>query len=258
MAKVYTIRIDLESQKGIADGLPKLLALFRKTNTKASFYLVMGGESNLFDVVKNRKKMKSAAMRTIKVFSFAEKLRMLLLPINFTRKNEKVLKEIIEDGHELGLHGFKHREWTRGLENINIKKRIIQMRQVYREMFGIEPKSFTAPGFNTNNNVIDELEKQGITHISDYDEEKYLGKIKNVPMTLKGEYNTPFIEYWVGQGKTDDQISDIFKERIKNRKIVSFYLHGLYEGRFKIKLLRRLIEILQEEGYTNKRVIDYK
>ena len=55
--KSYSIRIDLESDKGIKEGLPKILSMLKKNSVKASFYLLMGGETGIFGLLKNRKKL---------------------------------------------------------------------------------------------------------------------------------------------------------------------------------------------------------
>ena len=78
--KTFTLRVDLESDKGIQFGVPKLLNLLKKYNLKASFYIPMGGESNIFELLSNRIKIKSAGERNIKIFSLFEKLRMVLFP----------------------------------------------------------------------------------------------------------------------------------------------------------------------------------
>src|SRR3972149_3173759 len=124
MKKTFTLRVDLESDKGIKEGLPKLLDLLKRYDLKASFYLVMGGESNIWEILKYRKKMASADERKIKVWTLKEKARMALFPKDFVKSNKNILQRILEEGHELGLHGWKHREWTRGLERINIERTI--------------------------------------------------------------------------------------------------------------------------------------
>jgi undecaprenyl phosphate-alpha-L-ara4FN deformylase len=258
MQKTYIIRIDLESQKGIRQGLPNLLKVFKETKVKASFYLTVGGESNIIEIVKHNSKIKTAAERTIPIFTLKEKMRMAVYPINFAKINKEILNKTLQEGHEIGLHGYKHREWTRALHKIDIPKTIEKMIEEYQKLFHKEPISFAAPGFNTNDKVIQELSKKGITHISDYDKYEKIHNIINIPITIKGKHNTPFIEYWTSQGLTDDQILEKFKEETKGKSQVSFYLHGLYEGIHKTQLIKKMIKYLQEQGYLNKRIIDFK
>jgi len=255
--KSFVIRIDLESSKGIAEGLPKLLKLFKTHDIKVSFYLTMGGESTIFEILKNRGKMESSGQRKIKIWSFWEKVRMVLLPRDFAKKNKKLLCKILEEGHELGLHGYKHRAWTRNLENLDIELEVDKMVARYKKFFGRSPISFTSPGFNINEKVVEVLGKKKITHISDFDKFKTYGALENVPITLRGKDRMPFIEYWVGEGKTDEEIMEIFRNEIKGKDFVSFYLHGLFEGRFKINLLEEMIKELQKNKFKSQRVIDF-
>ena len=254
----FVVRVDLESEKGISQGLPKLLDLFKKQKVKGSFYLTMGGESGIFDLLRYRGSLPTAGERKIKIFSIFEKLRIILFPRDFVKSNEKVIRRILLEGHELGIHGWKHRRWTRGFEKIDKTKDIDLAINRYKELFGREPKSFSAPGFRTGGEVISYLDTKGITHFSDLKKEEKSGKLKNVPITLLGENNTPFIEYWVGEGKTDKEILEIFKKSIKGKKFVSFYLHGLFEGIQKISLLEKILIELKKRRGKSKRIIDIK
>lgn len=259
MEKIFTLRVDLESFKGIKEGVPKLLDLLKKYNLKASFYLTMGGESNIFGILKYGRKLKSSGERKIRIWSLKEKLRMVLFPRDFVKENKKILKRILKEGHELGLHGWKHREWTRGLEKINIEKSINKSIKKYVKIFRKNPISFLSPGSNVNNKVLEILEKNKIKFISDFPGEKpkFYGKIKNIPITIQGKNKTPIIEYLFSEGKNDEEILDIIKKEIEKKELASFYIHGMFEARFKIKLLEEIFKFIKRNKIRNKRIIDY-
>lgn len=259
MKKNFTLRVDLESDKGIKKGLPKLLDLLKKYGIKASFYLVLGGESNIFELLRYRKKLMSSGERSLKIWSLKEKLRMAFFPKDFVVSNKKILRRILEEGHELGLHGWKHRAWTRGLDQINIKEYIIKSKNKYEKIFQQRPISFASPGFNTNDKVLEILEKEGIHFISDFEGNWIAdyGKIKNIPITILGENKMPIIEYLIGKGKTDKEIFDYIKKEILEKGLISFYIHGLFEARFKIDLLEEIFKFIKTEKIINKRIIDY-
>jgi undecaprenyl phosphate-alpha-L-ara4FN deformylase len=259
MEKTFTLRVDMESGEGIKEGIPKLLDILKKHNIKASFYIVMGGESNLLEILKYPGKKIYSDSRKIKIWSLADKLRMAFLPRDFAGENIMILKRILDEGHELGIHGWKHREWTRGLDKINIQKAIGKAISKYAGMFGKKPVSFAAPGFNTNSRVLEMLEKNGIRFISDFEgdaPQKY-GKMTNVPITICGEGRTPIIEYLASNGKNDAEIFDIMKKEIQKKKLASFYIHDLFEARFKIGLLDKIMDFLENSKIKNKRIIDY-
>ena len=246
--KTFALRIDLESEKGIKKGVPKILDLLKKHDVKASFYLTMGGESNIFELLKYRKKLDCE--RGIKVFSKGEILRMLLFPRNFIRRNKKILRRILEEGHEIGIHGWKHRAWTRGLERIDIGKHLDKSIEEYKKIFGKIPTSFCSPAFRINRDVVSELDKRDFKVVSDFEGEKvqkilYTNLI-NVPITIKGKSNTPIIEYLVSKNYSDEKILQVIEEKIKKKDLSTMYIHGLYEGIQKIKLLDELLGFLKK------------
>ncbi len=258
MVKTFTLRVDLESDKGIK-AVPKLLDLLRKYDLKASFYVVMGGESNLLEILRYRGKITSSDERKIKIWSLKDKIRMVFFPRDFVKSNFNILKRILKDGHELGIHGWKHREWTRGLDKIDIEKTINKAVNRYNKLLNQKPISFAAPGFNTNQKVLEILEKRGIRIVSDFESRhvRFYGKIKNIPITICGERRAPIIEYMVSNGKKDLEILEFLKKDIKKKEIASFYIHGLFEARFKLNLLEDLFKFIKREKIKNKRIIDY-
>lgn len=246
--KYFCLRIDLESSKGIIEGLPKILNILKKMNIKASFYLSMGGESGLIDLLRYRRKLNGE--RKVKVFSFFEKVRMVLFPKDFVYENKQVLKRILEEGHELGIHGYKHRIWTRSNDNHKIEKEIEKAVKKYKQIFGKNPKSSAAPAFVINKEIIKALDKNNIKIISDLNGDKPFKirntEITNIPITITGKNNTPIIEYLASNGFSDDEIIDYIILKSKNEKFSSMYIHGLYEGVYKTKLLEGLIKKVKE------------
>jgi peptidoglycan/xylan/chitin deacetylase (PgdA/CDA1 family) len=257
--KIFCLRIDLESNKGIKEGLPKILELLKKYKVKASFYLCMGGESNIIELLKYRKK--SLENRKITVFSTLEKLRIVFFSTDFVNENIEQIKRIITEGHELGIHGWKHREWTRGLNQIDIKKRIKISKARYKAIFGKDPISFAAPGFITNENIIKILNNEGFKVISDLPGNK-VRKIKdtgmiNVPITIRANNNVPLIENLVYNGLSDNEIFEVLKREIKKKKLSTLYGHCIFECRNTIDLLDKLFVFLKKEKIKIRRIKDF-
>ncbi len=256
----FTLRIDLESNKGIVLGLPKLLDLLNKYGFKASFYLTMGGESNVFEILKHRGKIPSAGTRSIKIFSFFEKIRMLFFPRDFVGKNLKIIKRILDEGHELGIHGWKHRRWTRALDEIDVGSELDLAFSRYELIFGTKAISFCSPAFRTNSKSIKLLGNKKIKVVSDFDSFNPVQlkkcNFKNVPVTIKGKNNSPIIEYLVGEGKTDSEILNYIKKNIKKNTFSSMYGHGLYECIHKIDLIENLFIYLRDKEIKVKTILE--
>ncbi len=254
----FVLRVDLESQKGISKGLPLLLDLLMKHDIKASFYLTMGGESNPWDILRYHGNISGVGERGIRVFSLFEKLRMALFPVDFVGKNISVLKRILNEGHELGIHGWKHRRWTRGLDRIDIHSEVGLAIRRYVSLFGVEPRSFTSPAFRINKDVLSVLNDKGIKIISDLpgvSPSRVDGtEIVNVPITVVGRKNTPIVEDLVVRGYSDDKVLDYLKKEIKKKKLFVMYIHCLYECVNKLDLLDKLFEHVKEKKILTKTI----
>jgi len=126
-------------------------------------------------------------------------------------------------------------------------------------LFGKKPTSFASPGFNINNKVLEILEKNKIKFISDFQDEKprKYGRIKNTSITILGKDKTPIIEYLVSIGKNNEEILEIMKKEIIKKELASFYIHGMFETRFKLKLLEEIFRFVKKSKIKNKRIIDY-
>ncbi|MFH1308563.1 MAG: polysaccharide deacetylase family protein [Patescibacteria group bacterium] len=242
----FGLRIDLESDKGIRYGVPNLLKLLREFGFKASFYVTMGGESGIFEILKYRGPIPGAGERKVRIFSLFEKLRIALFPKDFVTSNVGVLRQILADGHELGIHGWKHRAWTRALDKIDYKKHIGFAVRKYIRLFKKKPDTFCSPGFRTNKKVIEYLDHLDFKVISDLPEFSKIFRMANVPITIKGKNNTPIIE----SGGSFEYI----KDQIQKQEPAIMYIHGMYECIRKLGMLRKIFEYLRDNKIQVKTI----
>ena len=204
----------------------------------------------------SKKRIRKKDERKIKIFSLLEKVRMVAFPLDFVEENKNILRRILREGHELGIHGWKHRRWTRGFNKINIPGELRKAVRKYKKIFGLTPSSFCAPAFRIDKKTIFYLNKMGIKIVSDFEgrsPKKIFGtNTINVPITIKGKNNTPIIEYLVAKGFSDKQILKYLKKEIKKRKYATIYVHGLFECIKKISLMEDLFIYLKKEGIRVK------
>ncbi len=229
MAELLSLRIDIDSRKGLVEGVPKILDILKKNKQKASFYIPMGGESNIIELLKYRG---GGYGKGIAKHSLFEKLRMVLFPHNFAKVNKDILKRIIDEGHELGVHGWKHRPWTRGLDKIDINNHLKKSVKMYKNLFGASPNSFAAPGFNTNKDYLKALDNNGFKIASDLDgKEPFHPKNCShvqVPITIRNGIN-PLIESLMIDNINDSQALEILTKEIKDKDLATIYIHAEYE-----------------------------
>lgn len=255
---VFVFRVDIDSAYGMRNGVPNILELLRKLDMPASFFVVMGGETGLFEFLTGGQRVATGAPG-VKLPAL-EMVRILAAPYNFAERHADTLRTAINDGHEVGPHGWKHREWTRSLESINVEQRFTQITQLYPKLFSSAPSSFTAPGFKTNVAVLTSLDKFGFKAAGDLDGTEpfrpVVGETKyrhvQVPVTLKDKQTRPLIEGLHFDGYSDDSIVKIITGQIAQQERENgyscFYCHDVFEGITKLNLLKDVLTFVKLEG----------
>ena len=75
-------------------------------------------------------------------------------------KNHKVLKSIVERGHEVGNHSFHHESWLKTYSKEKIEEEIIMAEEAILEATGKRTNIFRGPGFSWSNDLLEVLEKR--------------------------------------------------------------------------------------------------
>ncbi|HOX23205.1 MAG TPA: polysaccharide deacetylase family protein, partial [Elusimicrobiales bacterium] len=117
------LKLDVDTRRGLDEGLPPLLSLLRDEGVQASVYFTMGPDESgkavrrVFTKPGFLKKM----LRTnaAKMYGWRTMLYGTLLPappIGGARGD--LLKRTEQEGHEVGLHAWNHVQWQDCLDSM--------------------------------------------------------------------------------------------------------------------------------------------
>lgn len=258
---MFGFRIDIDSRYGLLHGVPRLLEVLRRQDIAASFFIPMGGESSVAELLRYRGGERGA-MGGVKLPK-AELARMVLFPKNFAEENVELLRQILSEGHTLGVHGWKHRAWTRALERIDVGKHVLLATEKYEELFGKKPLSFAAPAFKSSRKVLDALEGNGYRVAGDLDGNDAFFPIVDgrkysccqVPVTLKQENTDPLIESFSLQGASDDAVAQKICGLVDGKEmqgsLATLYCHDFFEGVHKPHVVESVLAHVKKEGYAH-------
>jgi peptidoglycan/xylan/chitin deacetylase (PgdA/CDA1 family) len=240
-------------------GVPVLQDILRRCDINASFFIPTGGESSIFELAKfsGGGKAMAAGVSLPK----HELARMVAFPKNYFLENIQALKDMQAHGHTVGVHGFKHRAWTRGLDRIDVLEQVSLATQQYMKSMGRPPVSFAAPGFMANSSVLTALDSCGYRAAGDLDYPEAFYPVVNgvsfkcaqVPVTLKAPTTQPLFEYYCQKGLSDSQVvkqicSDI--DRLAgSEKLATLYCHDYFEGTLKPLLVDEVLSHVKKQGY---------
>ena len=158
------LRVDVDS---IADALavPELLLLLKKYNSKATFFITTGPDQTLM----NFSHYAGKSLLNIPLKRYIPGFVHSILRHNV--ESHPSLGILINSGHEIGLHGYRHYEWMNFLH----KKNMVEVSNMietgcksFEKEFGILPRSFSSPGFATSKEYLLALDDFDFDYSSDF------------------------------------------------------------------------------------------
>jgi peptidoglycan/xylan/chitin deacetylase (PgdA/CDA1 family) len=264
--KLIGIKVDVDTYAGMRKGVPALLALFKKYNIHASFFVPMGKDHTGWTIkrVFTRKGFlkKAGRVGVVSTYGIRTLLYGLLLPgPEIARKNADLLHKIMDEGHELGIHGHDHVYWHDHIKHLNREETWKELRKAfttYQEIMKRPPQSFAAPGWMTNTHALRFFEENNFIYTSNVRGKSpffpEMGKesfgILEIPTTL------PTLDEVVGIVGTGIISLGNFYLNTLTGGLNILTIHTELEGKKWSHLLEMLIEKTLELGFTYKRIID--
>lgn len=264
--KVIGLKIDVDTYEGMKSGVPTLLALLRKYGIQASFFVPMGRDHTGWTVkrVFTRKGFlkKAGRIGVIGTYGIRTLMYGLLLPgPEIAKKNELILKQILKEGHEAGIHGYDHVNWHDHIKEWNEVKTTEILNKacnVYEGILGQKARSFAAPGWMINPHALRFFENRGFLYSSDtrgsspflagMDGDHF--SILQIPTTL------PTLDEVVGiAGNEPASLSRYFIDQLSGGLNI-LTVHTELEGNRWTGFLEAFIAKTLDQGFTYSRLID--
>jgi peptidoglycan/xylan/chitin deacetylase (PgdA/CDA1 family) len=257
------IRIDVDSARDITL-LPELLDLLYAIDVKATLFITTGPARLALNVLKYL-----AHPRNVLKFIKSKPLRYGLdsfngilreVPVEAIRP--EVLRRAINEGHELGLHGYDHFVWINTLPQrgeAEIQESVIKGLKALQAAAQVEVQGFASPGFTITSDLIKALDMLGFQYSSDIKASRptkpfypQIGAKKSG--VLQVPVSTDSIGELRAKGFSDDEIKARIKRRMDTwhafRLPFVFYGHPAHEiGCYKKLFSSILKDLCKDERY---------
>jgi peptidoglycan/xylan/chitin deacetylase (PgdA/CDA1 family) len=264
--KLFSFRWDIDHRACMTDGLPIIMQVCEELQVPNTFFVNMGKSTNLREWIGKGLRGSKAKFTDTESVNLIQKIgwaRFLYetvrgRPVGYSFIPQ--LHELLEAGHELGLHGGSdHVVWSRNFATMPeeiIRADVDETLADYKSHFGM-PAGFSSPGFKSDERVMKMVDDLGFRYNGDAIggtpriAEARGAKLNHwtIPVTVCGPRTIPFIEWKSARGESDDQILANFEEQIAGEQFVVLYGHPCYEGLRK-DLLRRILTRVQQQGFT--------
>ncbi len=171
---LLAIKVDVDTDRGTRIGVPKLLSLFDEFGVKATFLFSLGPD-NTGRAIKRifRPGFLSKVSRTsvVSTYGIRTLLNGVLLPgPHIGRRNETVMRQTRDRGHEVGIHCYDHIRWQDGLSGMSREEVFAEFRKAQAEferIFGISAVTAGSAGWQANVFSLEAYDQAGLLYGSD-------------------------------------------------------------------------------------------
>jgi len=168
------LRVDVDTRRGLGEGVPRLLELFRGLDVRASFFVTMGPERSgtaLRRAWRTSFVLKMLRTNPIRLYGVRALLAGTLLPARLVGAGvPALLRDIAGAGHEVAPHGWDHFGWQNRVDRMTLtalRRELRAAAAAYETALGTPPASSAAPGWRMTDAALLAQEEFGLAYASD-------------------------------------------------------------------------------------------
>lgn len=280
---LLTLKVDVDTLRGTREGLPNLARLLQQHQANATFLFTLGPDHTGWAL---RRAFRSGFLKkvsrtsVIKHYGLKTLMYGVLLPapdIGTTCAAE--LRAIAADGFECGIHCWDHVVWQDNVRQRDAAWTIKQMTQAiaqFTEIFGQEPTTHGAAGWQMNVHAFKALDALAIRYASD--SRCLLNADGTLAHDAAGPYRInasgvrlsciqlpttlPTLDELIGRSVngglvTESNVADVVLKLTETPRDHVFTLHAELEGQKLAGVFKDLIVGWQAQGYDLVSMADY-
>ncbi|MGO9934878.1 MAG: polysaccharide deacetylase family protein [Steroidobacteraceae bacterium] len=168
------LKVDVDTLRGTREGVPRLMALFKRLSVDATFYFSVGPDHTgraLRRVFRKGFAKKVARTSVLKHYGVKTLLYGVLLPgPDIGREAGAIMRSVRDEGFEVGLHTYDHVRWQDHVAQASAAWTRVEFERgmnAFERVFGFFPKSHAAAGWQINAHALELEREYGLHYASD-------------------------------------------------------------------------------------------
>jgi undecaprenyl phosphate-alpha-L-ara4FN deformylase len=164
----------VDTRRGLGEGVPRLLALFRRLDVTASFFVTMGPERSgtaIRRVWRPSFLLKMLRTNPFRLYGVRALLAGTLLPaLPVGAGAPQMLRDIASAGHEVAPHGWDHFGWQDRVDRLDaraVRAELLAAARAFETALGTPPAASAAPGWRMTGAALLVQEELGLAYASD-------------------------------------------------------------------------------------------
>jgi peptidoglycan/xylan/chitin deacetylase (PgdA/CDA1 family) len=171
---IVGLRVDVDTRRGLDEGVPRLLELFRRLGVRASFFVTMGPDHSgraIRRVLRPSFLAKMWRTNPFKLYGLRTLFSGTLVPARLVGTGAPaMLRQIADEGHEVAPHGWDHVGWQdriHRLDHVAIRADLDLAARSFLTAVGVAPSASAAPGWRTSPLALTVQDARGFLYASD-------------------------------------------------------------------------------------------
>jgi undecaprenyl phosphate-alpha-L-ara4FN deformylase len=246
------IKVDVDTDRGTRIGVKNLLNLFSDLEIPATFLFSLGPDNTgraIKRIFRRGFLKKVSRSGVISMYGIRTLLNGVLLPgPHIGKRNEKIMQETVQAGHEVGIHCYDHIRWQDGLAKMTqaeVEAEFAKACHEFERIFGFAAKTAGAAGWQANALSLAAYDQALLFYASDargaYPFFPRVGattfKTLQIPTTL------PTLDELLGRPEYPlEKLVYYYLSKLVNTRVNTFTIHAEVEG---MKYLSWFKEFLQ-------------
>ncbi|HWG71564.1 MAG TPA: polysaccharide deacetylase family protein [Steroidobacteraceae bacterium] len=168
------LKVDVDTLRGTREGVPRLMALFKKLGLDATFYFSVGPDHTgraMRRVFRKGFAQKVARTSVLNHYGLKTLLYGVLLPgPDIGASAGSVMRQVRDSGFEVGLHTYDHVRWQDGVAHATAawtRREFERGLAAFERVFDCLPESHAAAGWQMNAHGLELEREYGLRYASD-------------------------------------------------------------------------------------------
>jgi peptidoglycan/xylan/chitin deacetylase (PgdA/CDA1 family) len=270
MKTIFCLKVDVDTERGTKIGVPNLVSLFKELEIPATFLFSLGPDNTgkaITRIFRPGFLKKVSRTSVISTHGIRTLLNGVLLPApHIGKRHAELLKQVKEEGFEVGIHCYDHYRWQDHVGKMSLEEVFCEFAKAlaeFQRIFGVPSRAAGAPGWQANEKTLTVYDAANLLYGSDCrGETPFFPKVGNkIFNTLQIPTTLPTLDELVGLpdyplAKISDNYASLLKNNIPNVMTIHAELEGMkYLNWFKDFLLllkKRDIEFRTLESVAQK------
>lgn len=171
---ILGLKIDVDTYWGMKNGVPRLLQILKDFQVRGTFFLSIGPDNSgraVLQLIKNPlflKKMlrtKAASLYGWKTALYGTLLPAPMIALSFP----ELIRQIMDEGHDVQFHAWDHRRWQDELPTRSekwIEQWFAAGIEGFKKLTDREPTAFGAPSWMIDDRVLKIISKNHFKYLS--------------------------------------------------------------------------------------------